>query len=91
VLPVLQQRFHDESDQSTRIELIHAVGILARRHAAVGGDIGNVRPWLILLTLNGEDAAIRLNALTELAHVAPQALPDDIIALAIANMERGWS
>jgi HEAT repeat protein len=90
VLPVLQQRFHDEPDQSTRIALIHAVGILARRHAAVGGDIGHVRPWLLFLTLNGENAAIRLNALTELAHVAPQELPEDITALAIANIEAAY-
>lgn len=91
VLSALQQCFRMETDQSTRVALIHAVGILARRQSATGGDIANISPWLLLLALSDENSVLRLAAFTELAHLSPEALPGDGIARMIAAIAAAYA
>lgn len=90
-LSALQQRFRMEADQPTRVALIHAAGILARRRAATGGGIATIGPWLLLLALNDGNSVLRLAAFTQLAHVAPDAVPGDAIARIIAAIEAAYA
>jgi hypothetical protein len=77
VVDVLVERLRIETDAEARTAIVTALGTFGAR-----AELPSLAVRLSELVADHTDPALRITALTELARFAPDALPDDVVAVA---------
>ncbi|WP_326699804.1 PBS lyase [Streptomyces sp. NBC_01754] len=80
VLALLRERLPVEPVEEVRLALVEAAGQVALRHHPLAGQAAD---WLSRLAAEAYSPGLRLAALAQLARCAPDALPGDVVAMAV--------